>query len=360
MNLFDFLTNGGITGQGVQNTEIPGLLTPDDAIAARNRGLMGMAQGLLSASGWSDRPTTFGQALGAGIQGYYSGSDAATDSAFRRRAYEDQMTSRKAQADSENQKFNATLARDFTPESVKAYLGSGDPASLRRYPATVEPTSLQRNLESAGLIPGTPEYRNAVLESINKPQVSINNAPKLMPGYTWANPNDPGAGIIPIPGSPEARAISKEEKEKETARREALQNASIFHDTLSSKSFTEAVGPVDQYTAGVGAAFGTEAGVIQKRAERLSSQLILDAASMLKGALSDKDIMFLKESQPRTSQSANVWYDWYNNQYLPLVSTKYEAMYGEKFPYGPIDPAAGNQATTDQMSDDDLKKELGL
>ena len=74
-------------------------------------------------------------------------------------------------------------------------------------------TTLQRNLEAAGYIPGTPEYQSAVEQYLSKPatSVSIDTGAKLPSGYMWRDPEDKAKGARPIPGGPVEKEQRKEE-----------------------------------------------------------------------------------------------------------------------------------------------------
>lgn len=61
------------------------------------------------------------------------------------------------------------------------------------------PTSLQQNLMAAGLQPGTPEFQQAMMTAINRPQVQIGGEIKPPTGYML---NPEGTGVVPIPGLP--------------------------------------------------------------------------------------------------------------------------------------------------------------
>lgn len=98
------------------------------------------------------------------------------------------------------------------PQSVATgFPGVADEYIKRQLiPETQKPTSLMQNLEAAGLVPGTPEYNLAILNSINKPLVQIQDGPKLPANYQWKDPLNPGAGVKPIPGGPATKATEGE------------------------------------------------------------------------------------------------------------------------------------------------------
>ncbi len=67
-----------------------GLLGEDESYI-RNQGLLGLAQGLLSASGYSARPISLGEALGSGIGGLQTARDSASNMLFKNKQLKAQM-----------------------------------------------------------------------------------------------------------------------------------------------------------------------------------------------------------------------------------------------------------------------------
>lgn len=103
-------------------------------------------------------------------------------------------------------------------------IGSGMPTALTQI--TPEPTSLMTNIEAAGLVPGTPEYVEAILSSIAPAQTNITvgsqgqqfaNAPfgqdyrRNPDGTVWVDPATGLPEIVQIPNGPqdiEAQALT--------------------------------------------------------------------------------------------------------------------------------------------------------
>ena len=97
------------------------------------------------------------------------------------------------------QEFMSTLE----PEEARmaAVLGP-DYAKQIMQQRVQRPTSLQQNLIAAGLQPGTPEFQQAMMTAINRPQVQI-GGPQIKPP-TGFMLNAEGTGVVPIPGLPQA------------------------------------------------------------------------------------------------------------------------------------------------------------
>lgn len=87
----------------------------------------------------------------------------------------------------------------------------GDPAAaeqsglLAPIPQAAKPTSLMTNLEAMGIDPQSPQGRAIMLQTLTKPQTSINMGaqfPDLPKDHMWVNPLNPAEGVKPIPNSP--------------------------------------------------------------------------------------------------------------------------------------------------------------
>ena len=137
---------------------------------------------------------------------------------------------------------------------------------------------------------------------------------------------------------------AKERKESEKIRRErrlefgkASTNIANLDKTvaeaealINDEDFAGAVGPIDRWTASLGAKFfESKQGILNKRADRMIARLVQQAAESLKGALSDKDLAFLERSQPTVSDSPEVWKDWLENDYKPMIERSKAEMYAE-------------------------------
>ncbi len=70
-------------------------------------------------------------------------------------------------------------------------------------------TSLQENLAAAGLTPGTPEYEEAILKILTKPQTSIFTGKWWPEGTYPVDPADPSKGVTQISGVPESGETAK-------------------------------------------------------------------------------------------------------------------------------------------------------
>lgn len=109
------------------------------------------------------------------------------------------------------------------------------------------PTSLQQNLIAAGLQPGTPEFQQAMMTAINRPQVQIGGQIKAPTGYMV---NAEGTGVVPIPGLPPKPAPMTPEQQvqqsAEMAEASARAKAKV-KDEISQQGVQEAV--QDMYSA---------------------------------------------------------------------------------------------------------------
>ena len=138
-----------------------------------------------------------------------------------------------------------------------------------------------------------------------------------------------------------AAALAKDIKTAQVQAPILEQKVTGFANKLNDPAFGGAVGWLDQYTGAVGAQHGTKEGVLGRTIEFEANSLILEAAKTMKGALSDKDVKFLKESQPARGDGAEVWYKWFNETFVPKINAAREAA---QLP--PLDISAGSQGSS--------------
>lgn len=86
---------------------------------------------------------------------------------------------------------------------------------------------------------------------------------------------------------------------------------------MNDSDFDAAVGPVDRWTGALGEMAGTRQGVIGGHIGRISNALTTSKVADWKGAISDKELAFFKESVPQRSSSPETWRSWYQNEFLP-------------------------------------------
>lgn len=78
-----------------------------------------------------------------------------------------------------------------------------------------QPTTLQRNLQAAGLQPGSPEYQQVVMDTLTKRRQGEAGSFKVPANHQLKNPDDPSKGVIPIPGSPaDPKTMTTEQRNK--------------------------------------------------------------------------------------------------------------------------------------------------
>jgi hypothetical protein len=122
-------------------------------------------------------------------------------------------------------------------------------------------------------------------------------------------------------------AIKKKAESEKKADVNSLTNTLSQIDSLiNDPSFSGSVGVVDQFTARVGALFGTEDGVVNRRATRLLNSSVAKIAKSLGANPTDKDIELLKSTQPSMSDQPSVWEDWYLNDVIPTINARLVAL----------------------------------
>ena len=150
----------------------------------------------------------------------------------------------------------------------------------------------------------------------------------------------------------ESEKKTKETKEKVDTAQLTSQLAQI-DSLINDPNFSDAVGLLDQFTGYIGSKFGTDDGVVNRRAKRLLSSSVAKIAKSLGANPTDKDIVLLKETQPSMSDQPRVWQDWYKNDLMPVINARLNAMGQEKFSSG-----SGDMSKEERMNQ--LKRELGL
>ena len=99
-SFFDFLTNGGFTGQGMGNvagSPYQGLLSEQARAAARNAALMQLGGGLIAASGRTTDPGYNQRALGQTLAQFPGQFQGLLDTAAERQAFENELKQRNRQ-----------------------------------------------------------------------------------------------------------------------------------------------------------------------------------------------------------------------------------------------------------------------
>lgn len=129
-----------------------------------------------------------------------------------------QAQEERARQEQAMQEFMSTLSPE--ERKIAAVMGR-DYATQMMQQRMQRPTSLEQNLTAAGLERGTPEFQQAMMTAINRPQVQI-GGPQIKPptGYML---NPEGTGVVPIPGMPpiqkeltaEQKILNKIEEEKQ-------------------------------------------------------------------------------------------------------------------------------------------------
>jgi hypothetical protein len=147
--------------------------------------------------------------------------------------------------------------------------------AAKYFPDTQQPTNTARNLEAAGLKPGTPEYQAEMLKTIQRPQVQVNTGGKpmsvselsglqapagtlLRPGMTASQAVAAGATVRPTPPpappQTEEQKLAYEAKKASTqlgakqgfAREQALKEVQRLNNALARMGPVSALTPADR------------------------------------------------------------------------------------------------------------------
>lgn len=86
---------------------------------------------------------------------------------------------------------------------------------------------------------------------------------------------------------------------------------------MSSSAFPAAVGAFE-LRGRLGKLVGSETGVLREHVTRISNALVSTKVADWKGAISDKELEFFKESVPTANSSDETWRYWYENEFKPF------------------------------------------
>jgi len=174
--------------------------------------------------------------------------------------------------------MEGVLGRPLTRGERAIAMGIAAPQSA---PA---PTALMQNLAAAGLQPGTPEYRQAMIESVNKPNAQVN---------------------VNMPGEAPFGSAGLEDRVEKA--NEKAQNASQLNfmmeragDLIASGASTGATAGSEVFLRNMAQSLGLPVDektlADQEEFRQLSNQVVLKLAENLSGVLSDRDMQVLRES----------------------------------------------------------------
>lgn len=276
--------------------------------------LFGAGMGLLGAG--FDRRVNPANAAMQGLQGASYYQNAALDRQRQEELYRMRMQQhQQQQADRARQtQARETIAGTFkSPEGQAAAqldpLGAMQDRSSRRAAATAEDTRLSERAEERG-------WEISDVESRRQHELAVRN---LEAGLAEAK--ERRKGMVDAAGQGLA-----------------TQNMA---ELIYSEDFDDSVGLVEGSGLGqvhkrimggildpiVGTDFTEDANRTLSAQRQVGSLLIADLEKM--GARpTDKDMEELKRTMPSTLQDAAVWRGWFENEYLPVYTTRYQAKFG--------------------------------
>jgi hypothetical protein len=149
-----------------------------------------------------------------------------------------------------------------TPQNLEMVAKSGYVlAGDYQAPKAATPTSLARNLELAGYVPGTPEYAAAMKEQLARSGagVSITQVPAPPTGYMYEGFDARGlpVGLVPIPGGPAAMAMAAADEKAASAQEGKERVTGVVSDDIN-----RALGMLDQSPDLVSGLFGPALSVV--------------------------------------------------------------------------------------------------
>lgn len=197
--------------------------------------------------------------------------------------------------------------RDYTTESFANFLESEDPRDLVRF----------ERLQKVDLGGG----RTGLFDS------ETGNLLETIDEETFVE-NTRSAKSAAASGSAEGSAVTAAQVELEGLNRLDSQ----LQNMMSNPDFDASVGAVDNLTGRIGQLWGSEEGELGAQASRLMTELITQAASTWKGAISERELDLFINSAPSRSTSANGWRKWYQEEFLPRKRQIERTAGGQSFP----------------------------
>lgn len=214
------------------------------------QGLLGLGMGMLEAAGPQTGRASFSNAMASGLRGMdrqmqQQYGNQLADRAMGLREQQVEMDNAAIAAEAQAQEeARATaerlMASPQIPDAVKAMglqavmnYATTHAEELAKVPETQSPTSLQRDLIAAGLEPGTPAFRRAMLQARlpqpdAAPSVHVttgNTGPQIgtIPQGFQLVETPTGYRMEPIPGGPadleQQEAVEREQAAEETQQR---------------------------------------------------------------------------------------------------------------------------------------------
>lgn len=222
---------------------------------ALNQGLQQMdpiqRAGLLRMAAGNTRSPAVAQGLIHQADDLVSTSEQAKLNAIRQKQFDTEIGLRREQLGMQRQERADQLARTDafrmdmqkwltaqTPEDRQAVLGSSTSPEFLEYVGSqkpTEPNAFDAKLISMGLTPGTPEWQNAARQMALKPDTNINMGLNKPPtGYMFIDPQNPAAGVVPIPGGP-----ATERTPEQAAKEQMLEVARAVAPEIQNLLFDE-------------------------------------------------------------------------------------------------------------------------
>lgn len=127
------------------------------------------------------------------------------------------------------------------------------------------------------------------------------------------------------------------------------QEISSFAETLSSPDFDSAVGLLDNITTMIGGLWGSKDSQLNNKINRQSKSFVIKMAKSLGANPTDRDMKILLDSIPSTWQQPEDWYNWFNDEAVPIFNARASALGLDT-----IDISVGGEPT--QEESDNLQK----
>lgn len=244
-----------------------------------------------------------------------------------------------------SQKELFTLAKDFTPDSVKAAVNSNDVSLLDPLKDPKESSYIKVD-EQVGVDRNAQPIMKTYL--VDKTQVGAitGNAPvvdlkALQSGQATPAPKVPAPGETPPPSAaPEVQAelpgipgLSSEKniEMREQAMAETM-GAQLLVDDIFSPGFEEIAGAPLVGARAAARFFDTPLAPMAQRMESGAITRAIQVAGDLGVNPTDKDFEVSLKAAPGPNDGPRAWRDWISKQYIPSLKTALASKYGANNP----------------------------
>ena len=238
----------------------------------------GMAQGLLEASGYSDTPVTFGQAIGMGLK---RGTEAQTAA--------DATAAAQANAQFEKDKFEYEKKNNQTKNwlELQKILAKDNRSAIEKKMAAIHPN----------LVAGTQEYTDAALELIKSGAINIGGDQKTGWDQLEMGSAENLIGLTTDYQTGFEKANNNNNKLASLRRSIAAIPADQFGKLAETKLF------IGSLLQSIGVPIDQQSQAMKETAYALGGEFVMGQIQLTKGAVSEKEMAYFDAISPNITKT---------------------------------------------------------